>query len=393
MLLKNRSGTVLQERTYGYLNGSTQSNLVQTLVDQAGSRTTYTYANSTENVGRLLKARTEDRSGTLVVEYDYSYDKAGNRIEKDVQTSSGTTTTTDAYNAANQLCWSYTGSSSNGCASPPRGATTFTYDAAGDQLTGNNTLTWDPYGRLASIDGTSLSYLSGGNGTLSGVGSESLQDNALGLSRADDGTTVTSLVRDPDTGAVVSQTTGSTKRWYLGDNIGSTIALTDGTGSQTRTYSYDPDGVSASSGSGPDAVAQFTGGDMVGTSGLYHFGARYYDPRIARWTSQDPVEQCSDLRQANRYGYAGGDPVNELDPQGTSILGAVWGVVSKAGGFVWKRFEIPCLIYRTVVTRVRSGWHWDPFSAKLMPNYVSLTSWISSWSTCWKWAFVWEAWN
>src|SRR5205085_1974333 len=65
ILLKDRSSAVLQQRTYSYLNGSSQSDLVQTMLDQAGNRTTYTYAGRTEDVGRLLTARIVDRSNAL----------------------------------------------------------------------------------------------------------------------------------------------------------------------------------------------------------------------------------------------------------------------------------------------------------------------------------------
>jgi len=320
ILLKDRSGAVLQQRTYSYLNGATQTELVQSVVDQAGNRTTYTYADGTEDVGRLLKARTVDRSSSLVVEYRYAYDKNGNRVRREVETSRGTTTETYAYNAANQLCWRYVGTSSNDCATPPSGATRFAYDATGDQLTGENALTWDPYGRLASIDRTNLTGLAATNDVLSAFGTESYQSNRYGLSRLDDGTTVTSVVRDPETRAPVSQTTGRTKRWYTGDLIGSTFALTDDTSALARSYSYDPDGGASTTGSGVDAALKFAGGHAVGGSGLYHFGARYYDPRIARWTSRDPLRLDGDLRQANQYAYSAGDPVNFSDQVGTCIF-------------------------------------------------------------------------
>ncbi len=43
--------------------------------------------------------------------------------------------TTNAYSDTGQLCWTYLGSSSNGCSSPPAGATVYTYDANGNLLT------------------------------------------------------------------------------------------------------------------------------------------------------------------------------------------------------------------------------------------------------------------
>jgi hypothetical protein len=50
---------------------------------------------------------------------------------------------------------------------------------------------------------------------------------------------------------------------------------------------------------------------------LYKFGTRYYDSTLGRWTQQDPVGgSLGDLNSANRYTYAGDDPVNMVDPSG-----------------------------------------------------------------------------
>lgn len=60
---------------------------------------------------------------------------------------------------------------------------------------------------------------------------------------------------------------------------------------------------------------KFTGGHDTG-QGVYHFGARYYDPEMARWIQIDPIDQGADLREGNRYAYAAADPTNLVDPYG-----------------------------------------------------------------------------
>ena len=50
-------------------------------------------------------------------------------------------------------------------------------------------------------------------------------------------------------------------------------------------------------------------------TGLYSQRARYYDPRLRRFVSRDPVGLAGG---ANEYAYAGGDPVNLTDPSGLS---------------------------------------------------------------------------
>jgi uncharacterized protein RhaS with RHS repeats len=49
---------------------------------------------------------------------------------------------------------------------------------------------------------------------------------------------------------------------------------------------------------------------------LYHVGAREYDPRTARWLQRDPIDVASG--DPNLYRYAGNDPINQVDPDGTA---------------------------------------------------------------------------
>ena len=111
----------------------------------------------------------------------------------------------------------------------------------------------------------------------------------------------------------------------LADRLGSTIGLiTSASSSIDRVYNYDPDGNSSSTGSGATTQIRYAGGNLV--DGLYHFGARFYDPENARWTQQDPLTQSGDVRNANRYLYAGADPVNFVDLNGQGILDVLsWG--------------------------------------------------------------------
>ena len=58
----------------------------------------------------------------------------------------------------------------------------------------------------------------------------------------------------------------------------------------------------------------FAGGIYDADTGLVRFGARDYDAMTGRWTAKDPI--LFDGAQANLYAYAGGDPMNEIDPSG-----------------------------------------------------------------------------
>jgi hypothetical protein len=51
--------------------------------------------------------------------------------------------------------------------------------------------------------------------------------------------------------------------------------------------------------------------------GLYYLRARYYNPATGRFLSRDPEDgKQIDPVSLHKYLYAGGDPVNMIDPRG-----------------------------------------------------------------------------
>ena len=72
----------------------------------------------------------------------------------------------------------------------------------------------------------------------------------------------------------------------------------------------------------------FTGHIDDAATGLTYMQARYYDPVIGRFLSNDPVGFAPTRPQYfNRYSYSGNDPVNNLDPDGEFWM-AVGAVIS-----------------------------------------------------------------
>jgi hypothetical protein len=54
---------------------------------------------------------------------------------------------------------------------------------------------------------------------------------------------------------------------------------------------------------------------------LYYNRARYYDPTLARFISEDPIGLAGGV---NQYAYAGNDPVDGVDPTGLSTECVSW---------------------------------------------------------------------
>jgi len=320
----------LQRFRYSYANPSTgrQTPLRSQVIDDVlGHTTRYGY----DALDRLEVATTragtgEAFDGSLLREYAYTLDEAGNITNRTTAGSEiGTSSTTAAFNEANQLCWRSTSG-----ATPPADACTtgaqFSYDANGNE-------TSTPLGRSAAyntldqttsftIGGspTSLVYLGAGQDRWISEGGTSFQHNVLGLGSRGS----TYWTRD-ESGGPVSRRSGTTRHYFLFDALGSITGLTDATGALAERHDYEPYGTDASgmpAGQNIGSVAHgqlgFAGG-YRSVGGLYHFGQRYLDPALGRWTQPDPIDQTGDLRQGNAYLYAAADPVSLTDPDGTLV--------------------------------------------------------------------------
>jgi RHS repeat-associated protein len=104
---------------------------------------------------------------------------------------------------------------------------------------------------------------------------------------------------------------GSGTTSYFTDALGSTVALSDASGSTAAEFTYEPYGKNTKTGSG-DTPFRYTGRDDDGT-GLYYYRARYYHPQFARFAAEDPIGLDGGI---NLYAYVGGNPTGFIDPLG-----------------------------------------------------------------------------
>ena len=259
----------------------------------------------------MRQAQTKTAAGTITEDYLYGYDRNSNRTSETMTGTDVSGATTFTYGAANII-------------QSTSGGLTFTHDANGN-LTGANT------GTAAFAYNTrnqAVSYTPFGGGPLAqnflGEGqAERISEGAtrlqysqlLGLGTRADAAGRTSFTRDPD-GRLIGERRPDGNYYYLFDGLGSITGLTNSTGALVRSYSYEPYGRERqNTGTGPQAAFRFAGGYLM-PGAIYHFGQRYMSPVTGRWTQQDPLDRPSDLREGNRYLYAGDDPINLVDPSG-----------------------------------------------------------------------------
>jgi RHS repeat-associated protein len=245
--------------------------------------------------------------------YAYGYDANGNRTSGPEGSHS--------FNAVNQATDASSAYDANGNLTSSTAFPALAYNGV-DQ---NTSVTAAGQGALA------LAYAGSTNDERTSGGATTYQNGLLGVQTQ--GTTTCTLiilcttttsgfVRDPS-GALVAERIGADEYYYAFDGLSSVVALADAAGAQRAAYPYDPYGghatATAMNGALPANPWRYAAGALDAT-GLYHFGARYYDPNIGRWTQQDSVVSLGNPANGNRYAYAGDDPVNVVDPGGRGFF-------------------------------------------------------------------------
>ena len=315
----NTANTVLMDFTYSYTRAGADTGVVQTRTD-ATVPGTAVQAYSYDGLNRLTRALEKVGTNTTA-SWSYCYDANGNRTYD--STSIATTVLCPGQSGGPAATYTYDATD----ALTARAGTAFSYDANGAEITGSGATTrtagaWNTRGQLTSlISGgttTGFSYAGEGNKERLSAGGSGYQNTALGVT-TQTGDGASSVIREPN-GTAVALRMGTASYYYIPDRQGSTIALVDATGTKKNSYSYDPYGASRIK---TETVAnpwQYIGGQLD-TTGVYHLQARYYDPSIGRFTQLDPSGQ-----EQNPYLYTSGNPINATDPTGLFS----WGSVAKA---------------------------------------------------------------
>ena len=287
----------------------------------------YGYDNASE-----LTGITYTNGGTTLGTLTYAYDLAGRRTQMGgsyAQIGLPLGVSEAEYNANNQLTeW--------GTASP-------SYDANGNMTSdGVNTLTWNSRNQLASMNSSAISFQYDPYGrrstkTVAGVATNYLYDGVNVAQELSGGSPIASLLSG-GLDEVFTRTDSTGAANFLTDALGSTINLTNSSGSSVAQYAYEPFGnTTVTSGSSTDEF-QYTGRENDGT-GVYFYRNRYYSPTLQRFISEDPIGMLGS--GPNLYAYVNNNPISNTDPLGlwTGQLG-LSGSLS-FGGFTFSAgFEV-----------------------------------------------------
>ncbi|HKR23161.1 MAG TPA: RHS repeat-associated core domain-containing protein, partial [Pyrinomonadaceae bacterium] len=235
----------------------------------------------------------------------YTYDAVGNRTSSHLSATYG-------YQPFNKLT--------------STASATYIYDNNGNMLSktdfsGTRNFAWDSDNRLKQVTlpgGLTVNYKYDAIGrriqrtTSAGADERYVYDgHNVVLDLNSSLAVTTSYLNGPGVDDHLRQTNVTTGvSYFLTDHLGSTSALTDSTGAVVETLSYDSFGNNAGS---TRTRYTYTGRERDPDTGLLYYRARFYDPQIGRFMSEDPIGLAGGI---NPYAYVGNSPVNYIDPWG-----------------------------------------------------------------------------
>lgn len=294
-LLDAKGASTVADRQYQY---STAQQITQ-IIEPTNTRS-YGY----DVVDRLTSAAYTNPSQSSE---NYAYDSVGNRTSSHLSASY-------AYQRFNRL----TNTSS----------VSYEYDANGNLISktdagGTWTYNWDFENRLKQVikpGGESVSYKYDALGRRiqrtpsAGVSTNFVYDGQDVIKDINsDGSTVDYLNGpgiDNKLRLTDSRLAATGPLYFVQDQLGSTTALTNSNGGVVAQIKYDAFGNSTGSSL---TRYDYTGRERDPDTGLIYYRARWYDPQVGRFISEDPIGLAGGI---NQFAYVLNGPINKSDPQG-----------------------------------------------------------------------------
>jgi len=325
--------------TYDNANRLTQitqsSSIVTFGYDNANRRTSLTLPNgilveySYDAASRVTEITYKQNGTTLLGNLTYEYDKAGNRTKiggSFARTGIPQSVSSTNYNAANQQT--------------SFGDKTLTYDDNGNltsitDANGTTLYSWNARNQLAAISGPNVnaSFVYDGlgrreNKTINNSLTEFLYDGVNPVQETSGAIILANILSGPYIDEFFSRVDSGDTHTLIQGALGSIVAVADPSGTVRTEYTYEPFGAVASTGTSNSNPLQYTGRENDNI-GLYYYRARYYNPILERFISEDPILSAGRAEflfmvpkmlirpsELNGYSYVQNNPLYFVDPYG-----------------------------------------------------------------------------
>ena len=303
---------------YKYTLGAT--GIRTNATEQSGRTLVWSYDNIYRLNGETITGDPANNSGDNG-SASYTLDPVGNRTSATSSLSAVSSSNTPNFNADDQLTTAEGESyDANGNTTQTANGNQYTYDSENHLIKMVNgttvvTMQYDAFGnRVAkTVNGVTTQYLVD---DLNPTGYPQVVEELVNGAVTRQYTYGLQRISENLTPALAGKSTW-TPSFYGYDGFGSVRQLTNSSGVVTDSYEYDAFGNSfTKTGTTPNNYL-YRGEQFDSDLGLYYLRARYYNPATGRFLSRDPLDgNAFDPKALHKYLYAGGDPINRVDPSG-----------------------------------------------------------------------------
>ena len=303
----DNNGNLLNSNVYATYTGYNALGQPGSVTFGNGVKTNYVYSPSDN---RLQTLTTATPSAVNLVNLSYSYDFKGN-----ILSIADYVNTTVPHNVSSA---SYSLSPGKAHAFGITGKN-FQYDANGNMTSdGARTITYNYDNMPQSVNGTAASFVYDGNGRRVKKIVPSYTITYIDkLYECPTSQPCGKYIFAGDMRIALINSYGTF--YYHPNHLGSTMVVTDASGTQVDAVNYHPFGETTES-PAPNKAGfnhKFTGQELDSETGLYNYNARLYSPETGRFISADSiVPDPTNPQSLNRYSYAMNNPLNHIDPSG-----------------------------------------------------------------------------
>ncbi|MGH9688617.1 MAG: RHS repeat-associated core domain-containing protein [Candidatus Acidiferrales bacterium] len=280
----------------------------------------------------------------------YGYDPVGNR-QSSLSVPSYTVNSSNELTSNSNASYTYDDNGDTTSKTTSSGTTNYTWDfesrLASVTLPGSGgtaTFKYDPFGRriqkAVTQNGTTTTtdYLYNGDNEV-----ETTDQN---------GSVVAKFAQGQSIDEPLAESNSSGAYFYQQDGLGSVTSISNGAGQLAQTYTYSSFGDTINSTGNVANPFRYTSRHFDSETGLYYYRARYYDPTVGSFLSEDKFQFDA---EHDFYVYVGNSVLNAIDPSGNTQqdVGTIVSTASSAVGLmtaVGLRFNAPGFANNAIAT-------------------------------------------